>query len=333
MGNKLSMRAMLEAGAHFGHRVSRWNPKMKPYIFGARNGIYILNLQESHYMFERAVAFVLKAASQGETVMFVGTKTAAAETLKAQAERADQPYVTNRWLGGMLTNWSTIRQSVDRLHKLEKLEGDESALRNYTKRELLDMARQKIKLDRNLCGIKNLKRRPGALFVVDINREAIAVAEARRLGIPVIALLDTNCDPDMADYGIPANDDAIRSIELFAGAIADACIEGAVRYKEDLTRRPKKEKAASGDAKRDESGPVVAVIHAKKEGGEANVAAPKGKPAAKAKAETVDTEAAAAPAEALEAASEEATPEVTPEPATPEVTPEPAAPTTPEAEA
>jgi small subunit ribosomal protein S2 len=303
MGNKLTMRAMLEAGAHFGHRVSRWNPKMKPYIFGARNGIYILNLQETHYMFERAYEFVLKAASKGETVMFVGTKTAAAETLKAQAERSGQPYVTNRWLGGMLTNWATIRQSVERLHKLEKLEGDESALRNYTKRELLDMARQKTKLDRNLCGIKNLKRRPGALFVVDINREAIAVAEARRLGIPVIALLDTNCDPDRADYGIPANDDAIRSIELFAGAIADACIEGAVRYKEELARRPKKEKAASGDAKRDEGGPVVAVIHAKKD--DTKKADAKAKPTASPKA----------PAAKTEAAGDEATPEVTPEPA------------------
>ena len=265
MSNKLSMKKMLEVGAHFGHRVARWNPKMKPFIFGARNGIYILNLQETHYRFAKAYDAVAKVVSKGESVLFVGTKSSAAETLKEQASRAGQPYVTNRWLGGTLTNWATIRQSVDRMRKLEKLLGDEVAMRGYTKKEQLDMERDMAKLDRNLSGIRDMKRRPGAVFVVDINREAIAVREARRLGIPVIALVDTNCDPDQVDFPIPANDDAIRCIELFASTLADACIEGGARFKEEQARRPKKEAAKPQDNKRHESGPEVAVIRAKKD--------------------------------------------------------------------
>ena len=259
--SQLSMKKMLEVGAHFGHRVSRWNPKMKPFIFGERNGIYILNLQETHYLFAKAFELVEKIVSKGDSVLFVGTKAAAAETLKEQADRAGQPYVTNRWLGGTLTNWATIRQSVERMRKLEKLLGDQVALRAYTKKEQLDMERSLAKLERNLSGIRDLKRRPGAVFVIDINREAIAVREARRLNIPVIALVDTNCDPDVVDFPIPANDDAIRCIELFAATLADACIDGRARFKEEQARRPKKEAAAAKDNRRDEGGPEVAVIH------------------------------------------------------------------------
>lgn len=261
--SQLSMKKMLEVGAHFGHRVSRWNPKMKPFIFGARNGIYILNLQETHFRFAKAYELVAKLASKGETLLFVGTKTAAAETLREQAERVGQPYVTERWLGGTLTNWATIRQSVDRMKKLEKLLGDEVAKSSYTKKEQLDMERSMAKLERNLSGIRDMKRRPGAVFVIDINREAIAVREARRLNIPVIALVDTNCDPDQVDYPIPANDDAIRCIELFASTLADACVDGAARFKEEQARRPKKE-AAAKDKRREEGGPEVAVIHSAK---------------------------------------------------------------------
>jgi small subunit ribosomal protein S2 len=200
-------------------------------------------------------------SAKGESMLFVGTKTAAADTLREQAERAGQPFVTTRWLGGTLTNWNTIRQSVERMKKLEKLLGDELAISSYTKKEQLDMERSMAKLERNLCGIRDLKRRPGAVFVVDINREAIAVREARRLNIPVIALIDTNCDPDVVDYPIPANDDAIRCIELFTTALADACIEGAARFKEEQARRPKKEAGASKDKRREGGGPEVAVIH------------------------------------------------------------------------
>jgi small subunit ribosomal protein S2 len=258
---QLSMKKMLEVGAHFGHRVSRWNPKMKPFIFGARNGIYILNLQETHYRFAQAYEFITKMSAKGESMLFVGTKTAAADTLREQAERSGQPFVTTRWLGGTLTNWNTIRQSVERMKKLEKLLGDELAISSYTKKEQLDMERSMAKLERNLCGIRDLKRRPGAIFVVDINREAIAVREARRLNIPVIALIDTNCDPDVVDYPIPANDDAIRCIELFTTALADACIEGAANFKEEQSRRPKKEAGAGKDKRREGGGPEVAVIH------------------------------------------------------------------------
>lgn len=258
----ITMRQMIQAGAHFGHRVSRWNPKMKPYIYGARNGIYILNLESSYYQYERAREFIAKITGEGRKLLFVGTKSAAAEILQTQAQRCNQPWVTHRWLGGTLTNWSTIRQSIEKLRRLEKL-AEEASAKNYTKKELLQNERQRAKLERNLSGIKEMGRLPGAMFVVDINREAIAVAEARRLGIPVIALLDTNCDPDQVDYGIPANDDAFKSIELFAAALANACIEGAAKYKEEQARKPKQKEGqvAAADDRQDGKGPEVEVIH------------------------------------------------------------------------
>lgn len=260
--SRITMRQMIQAGAHFGHRVSRWNPKMKSYIYGARNGIYILNLETSYYRFEKAREFITKLTSEGRKLLFVGTKSAAAEVLEREAQRSGQPWVTYRWLGGTLTNWSTIRQSIEKLRRLEKLT-EEASAKNYTKKEMLTNERQRAKLERNLAGIKEMGRLPGALFVVDINREAIAVAEARRLGIPVIALLDTNCDPDLVDYGIPANDDALKSIELFANALAEACIEGAAKYKEEQARKPKAQdgKVAAADERRDGKGPEVEVIH------------------------------------------------------------------------
>ena len=254
------MRPDDQAGAHFGHRVSRWNPKMKSYIYGARNGIYILNLESSYYEYERARQFVAKITGEGRKLLFVGTKSAAAEILETQAKRCNQPWVTHRWLGGTLTNWSTIRQSIEKLRRLEKLT-EEASAKNYTKKELLQNERQRAKLERNLSGIKDMGRLPGAMFVVDINREAIAVAEARRLGIPVIALLDTNCDPDQVDYGIPANDDAFKSIELFAAALQTHVSKALRSTKKYKLGSRSKDQVAAADDRQDGKGPEVEVIH------------------------------------------------------------------------
>lgn len=224
----VSMRDLLEAGVHFGHQTSRWDPKMREYIYGARNGIYIIDLSKTVRAFDRAQEFVSGVVSQGRNVLFVGTKKQAQEIVAEEAARSKQYWITNRWLGGTLTNWRTIRQSIDKLKKLDKMALDGS-FDKFTKKEALMMTRQREKLEANLGGIKEMEHLPGALFVVDPRKEMIAVREARTLGIPVVGLVDTNCDPDLVDYVIPANDDAIRSIRLFCGAIADACIEGSRR--------------------------------------------------------------------------------------------------------
>jgi len=222
---EVSIRQMLEAGAHFGHQTKRWNPKMKQYIFGARNGIYIIDLGKTARLFKDAVNFVSRLAAHGDQVLFVGTKRQAQEVIQEEARRSKQPFVTHRWLGGMLTNFRTIKGSIDRLNEVERLLGPAFADR-LPKKELAALERERQKLERNLGGIRYMTKLPGAMFVIDPKEEHIAVAEANRLKIPVVALVDTNCDPDVVSYVIPANDDAMRSIKLFAAAIADACTVG-----------------------------------------------------------------------------------------------------------
>jgi small subunit ribosomal protein S2 len=230
--SEVTMKQLLEAGVHFGHQTSRWNPKMKPYIFGARNGIYIIDLQQTVKMFRDAYAFVRELAAQGGSVLFVGTKKQAQDAIREEAERCGMFYVTNRWLGGMLTNYHTIKQSIDRMRKLDETLESETMLEALTKKEMITVRRERDKLVASLGGIRNMKKLPDALFVVDPKKEEIAVREANKLAIPVVAAVDTNCDPDVIDYKIPGNDDAIRAIRLFCAAIADAIIEGRELYEE-----------------------------------------------------------------------------------------------------
>ncbi|MEX1361984.1 MAG: 30S ribosomal protein S2 [Nannocystaceae bacterium] len=221
----ITVRQLLEAGVHFGHRTDRWNPKMKPYIYGARNGIHIIDLQQTAVLFRRAYSFIRGIAAEGKPVLFVGTKKQATDVMVSEANRAGQFHVSSRWLGGTLTNWKTVRQSVDKLRNLERM-AEDGTHEKLTKKEVLRMERLRAKLERNLGGIKDMSKLPGALFVIDPAKEYIAVNEANRLNIPVVAVADTNADPDRIATVIPGNDDAIRSIKLFCMKIADACIEG-----------------------------------------------------------------------------------------------------------
>jgi small subunit ribosomal protein S2 len=227
------MRELLEAGVHFGHQTRRWNPKMRRYIFGKRSGIYIIDLQKTLLHFEEVAEYVRQMGSDGRRILFVGTKRQAQDVVIEEANRCGQFYVTHRWLGGTLTNFVTIRQSVDRWRDIEGwLEEEESAL---TKKELLRLERERIKMSRNLAGIRDMDQLPDALFVVDPKREHIAVAEANKLNIPVIAIVDTNCDPELVDFIIPGNDDAIRTIRLFSGRVADAYLEGAGALEKEMS--------------------------------------------------------------------------------------------------
>jgi small subunit ribosomal protein S2 len=221
----VTMRQMLEAGVHFGHQTRFWNPKMAPFIFGERNKIHIINLEKSLPMAREACAFVKATVADGGTVLFVGTKRAARESIRNHAARAGMPFVSYRWLGGMLTNYKTIRQSVKRLMTLEQM-AEEGAFEGLTKKEILGLNREQEKLERSLGGIKGMKSLPDVLFVVDVDHEDIAVREARKLGIPVVAIVDTNCSPDDVDYIIPGNDDAMRAIELYSSMVADAVMDG-----------------------------------------------------------------------------------------------------------
>jgi len=221
----VSMKSLLEAGVHFGHQTRRWNPKMKPYIFTERNGIYILDLQQSLSLIEKAYDYVRDLAAKGGVILFVGTKKQAQEAIAEEAKRVQMPYVNYRWLGGMLTNFTTIKKRIDYLKELESMEA-ENRFEQMTKKEVLKIKAEKGKLERNIGGIKTLERLPDALFVVDTKKERIAVSEARRLEIPIVAIVDTNCDPDEVDYVIPGNDDAIRSISLITHVIANAIEEG-----------------------------------------------------------------------------------------------------------
>jgi small subunit ribosomal protein S2 len=223
----VTMKELLEAGVHFGHQVRRWNPKMKEYIFGERNGIYIIDLQKTQRMFRDAIAFVTNAIAEdkGKTVLFVGTKRQAQEAVREEAERCGQYHVNQRWLGGLLTNFQTVQKSIKRLKDLEAMETD-GRYEKLTKKERIKLDRERESLNKNLSGIKSMNRLPDIVFIIDVRKEEIAVAEANRLGIPIVAVVDTNCSPEGIDYVIPGNDDALRAVRLFASRIADAIVEG-----------------------------------------------------------------------------------------------------------
>jgi len=221
------MKELLEAGVHFGHQVRRWNPKMKEYIFGERNGIYIIDLQKTQRMFREAIAFVTGqiAEDKGRTVLFVGTKRQAQDAIREEAEKCGQYYVNQRWLGGLLTNFQTVQKSIKRLKDLEAMQTD-GRYEKLTKKERIKLDRERESLNKNLSGIKSMSRLPDVVFIIDVKKEEIAVAEANRLGIPIVAVVDTNCSPDGIDYVIPGNDDALRAVRLFASRISDAIVEG-----------------------------------------------------------------------------------------------------------
>jgi small subunit ribosomal protein S2 len=223
----VTMKELLEAGVHFGHQVRRWNPKMKEYIFGERNGIYIIDLQKTQRMFREAIGFVtsLIAEDKGRTVLFVGTKRQAQDAIREEAEKCGQYYVNQRWLGGLLTNFQTVQKSIKRLKDLEAMQTD-GRYEKLTKKERIKLDRERESLNKNLSGIKAMSRLPDVVFIIDVKKEEIAVAEANRLGIPIVAVVDTNCSPDGIDYVIPGNDDALRAVRLFASRISDAIVEG-----------------------------------------------------------------------------------------------------------
>ena len=288
---QITMKQLLEAGVHFGHQTRRWNPKMKPYIFGARNGIYIIDLQKTVRYFRNAYSFIRDVSQKGEKVLFVGTKKQAQDSIVEEAVRAGQFYVNNRWLGGMLTNFSTIKRSIDRLKKIEAM-AEDGTFDLLLKKEVLQLEREKAKLEKSLGGIKNMTRLPAAVFIVDPNKEEIAVKEARKLGIPVVAVVDTNCDPEGIDYIIPGNDDAIRAIRLFASKMAEACLEGAAAREEDLRNDAE---GADQEAEAAEGGPETVVVD------KADVEAPVVTEATAEQASVAETEATEpkdAPAEA-----------------------------------
>ncbi len=240
----VSMKQLLEAGVHFGHQTRRWNPKMARFIFTERNGIYIIDLQKDRSEVDEAYEFVRDLVAKGESVLFVGTKKQAQNSIREEAERCNQFYVNERWLGGMLTNFRTIQTRIARLKELEAMFED-GTVEQYTKKEAMLMQRELQKLEKNLGGIKDMKKLPGAIFVVDSKKEEIAVKEARKLGIPVIATVDTNCDPDVINFPIPANDDAIRAVKLLTSKIADAVLEGRQgQQEEEETAAPAAEEAA-----------------------------------------------------------------------------------------
>jgi small subunit ribosomal protein S2 len=245
------MKELLEAGVHFGHQVRRWNPKMKEYIFGERNGIYIIDLQKTQRMFRDAIQFVtnLVAEDRGKTVLFVGTKRQAQDAIREEAVRAGQYYINQRWLGGLLTNFQTVQKSIKRLKDLEAMHTD-GRYEKMTKKERIKLDRERESLEKNLSGIKNMTRIPDAIFIIDVRKEEIAVAEANRLGIPVVAVVDTNCSPEGIDYVIPGNDDALRAVRLFASRIADAVLEGQQMVTEGATEAEdaaEEETSASAD--------------------------------------------------------------------------------------
>ena len=240
----ISMKQLLEAGVHFGHQTRRWNPKMKEYIFTERNGIYIIDLRKTVKKAEEAYNFVRSVAEAGDSILFVGTKKQAQESIEQEAKRCEMFYVNQRWLGGMLTNFKTIQTRIAKLRKIEKMEAD-GDFAYLPKKEVIKLKAEQEKLEKNLSGIKDMKKLPGAMFVVDPRKEHIAVMEARALGIPVVAVVDTNCDPDEVDYAIPGNDDAIRAVKLIASKMADAVLEG--RQGEQMIDAAAEEEAAGDD--------------------------------------------------------------------------------------
>ena len=240
---QVSLRELLEAGAHFGHQKSRWHPAMKPYIFGLRGGVYIIDLQKTVVLFNEAMRFLRDLAAEGKTVLFVGTKRQAQEIVVREAIRCEMHYIHQRWLGGLLTNWQTVKRSVEKMRSLENLETDQR-FAHPTKKERLKLTKDRGRREKVLEGIKDLSRRPDALFIIDTGREHIAIAEANKLGIPIIGLVDTNSDPSTIDYPIPANDDAIRSIELFTARAADAILEGRHQWRAQRPERKERPERA-----------------------------------------------------------------------------------------
>ena len=252
----VTMKQMLETGVHFGHQTRRWNPKMRTYIFGARNGIHIIDLQQTVKLFQKAHDFIVDTVVGGGKILFIGTKRQAQEAIKAEVERCGMHCVTQRWMGGTLTNFQTIKKSIDRLKALETMFAD-GTINKFPKKEIVKMSREVVKLNDALGGIKDMTDAPRAAFIIDPNREHIAVKECRKLGIPVVAVVDSNCDPDLIDYVIPGNDDAIRAIKLFATHIADACIEGAATLKENAgggKNAPAKDTDVDAAAEKDAAG-------------------------------------------------------------------------------
>ncbi|MFI6577130.1 30S ribosomal protein S2 [Nocardiopsis sp. NPDC050513] len=301
MATVVTIRQLLESGVHFGHQTRRWNPKMKRFIFTERNGIYIIDLQKSLAYIDRAYEFVKQTVAHGGTILFVGTKKQAQEAIDEQARRVGMPFVNQRWLGGMLTNFSTVHKRLQRLKELEEIDFDDVAGSSLTKKELLNLRREKEKLERTLGGIRDMSRVPSAVWIVDTKKEHIAISEARKLNIPVVAILDTNCDPDEVDYPIPGNDDAIRSVSLLTRVVADAVADGL------LARSGAAGTEAAGEEKAAAEEPLAEwereLLEGKGEAASAE-AAPAEAPAAEAPAaEAPVAEAPAAPAE--EPAAEE----------------------------
>ena len=271
MAASISMKELLEAGVHFGHQTRRWNPKMKPYIFGSRNGIHIIDLQKTVSLFASAYDFIVHTVADGYPVLFVGTKKQAHDAVVEESERCGMFHVVNRWLGGTLTNFQTIRKSISRLKEVENMKNDGSISR-YTKKEALKLEKELVKLEKNLGGIKDMDELPGAVFIVDPKKEHIAVQETRKLGIPLVAIADTNCDPDDIDYIIPGNDDAIRAIRLICSKISDACIEGhnlaeeKLRAEADLDKEAGMEKPEAVEVDgEDKKGPEIIVLSKKED--------------------------------------------------------------------
>ncbi len=236
----ISMKDLLEAGVHFGHQVKRWNPKMKKFIFGERNGIYIIDLQKTVKSIERAYEFLREVSSNGEEILFVGTKKQAQDTIVEESLRAGAFYINQRWLGGMLTNFSTITKSIEKLKKIDRVK-ENGTYEVLPKKEVAKAEKERLKLEKNLSGIKEMKKLPGAVFVIDPRKEIIAVKEAIKLSIPTVAIVDTNCDPDCIDYPIPGNDDAIRAIKLITSNMANAILEGKKIYSKDVEEKEEKE--------------------------------------------------------------------------------------------
>ncbi len=326
MAPVVTMRQLLESGVHFGHQTRRWNPKMKRFIFAERNGIYIIDLQQSLDFIDNAYEFIKETVAHGGTILYVGTKKQAQEAIAEQARRVGMPFVNQRWLGGMLTNFATVYKRLQRLKELEEIDFDDVAGSGMTKKELLGLRREKDKLERSLGGIRDMARVPSAIWVVDTKKEHIAVSEARKLGIPVVAILDTNCDPDEVTYPIPGNDDAIRSVSLLTRVVADAVADGLIA----------RSGAGNGDEKPAGAGQLGAeeplaewerelLEHSTANGNGNGKAAPaeagaapaeaapaEAAPAEAAPAEAAQAEAEAAPAEAVQAEAAQAEAEATP---------------------
>jgi len=245
--SQVTLKQLLEAGVHFGHQTRRWNPKMKRFIFGERNGIYIINLENTLACLDKALAYLKQVAQEGREILWAGTKKQAKDPLKEAAIRCGMPYVNERWLGGMLTNFETVRKSVNRLEAIDQMER-EGSFQFVTKKEVLSLKKEREKLEKNLSGIRNMRKLPGAVFVIDSKKEEIAVCEAKKLGIPIVAILDTNCDPDMVTFPVPGNDDAIRAIKLFCDLVSGAILEGKGQFEQKITEEKARVAAEEAEA-------------------------------------------------------------------------------------